>query len=83
MHSISVGVERGSLTAQMLQGSLKEVLYDWPDQELLGRGEPSPLQPRDETLLAKDEVTYIADSVSHDVPPYLFPELMASEAWPP
>lgn len=50
----------------MLKGSLKETQYGWPDKDILEEGRASPLHPRSETLVARNEVTYIADSVSID-----------------
>ncbi len=49
----------------MLQGSLKETQYDWPDKEVPSGGGPSPLPSKGETLIAQNEITYIADTVSH------------------
>lgn len=48
----------------MLQGSLTETQYDWPNQALLEAGKASPLQSQGATVFSRDEATYIADSVS-------------------
>lgn len=50
----------------MLQGSLRETQYDWPDRETLEAGDPSPVKPQGETIFSRDEVTYISDDVSFD-----------------
>ncbi|KAL2053893.1 hypothetical protein ABVK25_005822 [Lepraria finkii] len=47
---------------KMLQGSLRETRYDWPDSNLVNGGHRSPLQPKKETVLSRDDVTYITDS---------------------
>ena len=49
----------------MLQGSLKETQYDWPSNQCVQHGEPSPLKPRTSSSCPPDEVTYISDDVSH------------------
>ena len=48
----------------MLQGTLIETQYAWPDSKLVNEGHGSPLQPTKESLLSCDEVTYITDGVS-------------------
>ena len=48
----------------MLEGSLRETQYDWPDSNLVNGGHRSPLRPKKETVISRDDVTYITDSVS-------------------
>ena len=48
----------------MLQGSLKEIQYDWPDRGELQQDCPTAMRNQKETVLSKDEVTYITDNVS-------------------
>ncbi len=67
----------------MLQGSLKEAQYDWPTKELLEAGKASPLKSQGVTSFARDEVTYIADSVSPKQSKSDDNELMLEIAWPP
>ena len=51
---------------KVLQGSLKETQYKWPEYKVM-EGQRSPLQVQGSTLLSRDEVTYISDNVSrHD-----------------
>jgi cysteine dioxygenase len=62
---ILTNVETNVLSSgQMLQGSLRETQYDWPDRKAVEEGHLSPLRPRKESILFRDEVTYISDSVS-------------------
>jgi hypothetical protein len=44
---------------KILQGKLKEVLYDYPDQELVDSGCPAPPNPKRSTVLGENEVSYI------------------------
>jgi len=45
---------------KVLQGSLKETLYSWPDQTLVQHGESSPPTVKKETMYHENEVTYIS-----------------------
>lgn len=45
---------------KVLKGSLKETLYNWPDQKLVQHGESSPLVVQKETMFQENEVTYIS-----------------------
>ncbi len=61
------GLHSGSLQAnghyQVLQGSLKETLYAWPDKKAIDDGKPSPLLVTKETTYSENEVTYMSDKV--------------------
>lgn len=48
---------------QVLQGSLRETLYDWPDLEAITDGHSSPLSKKKETIYEENEVTYMSDKV--------------------
>lgn len=48
---------------KVLQGSLKETQYKWPEHEVT-EGQPSPLQAQGSRLLSRNDVTYISDNVS-------------------
>ena len=50
---------------KVLQGSLKETLYKWPEFQVT-EGQRSPLQAQGSTLLSQNDVTYISDNVSRD-----------------
>ena len=50
---------------KVLQGSLKETRYRWPERKVMEDHQHSPLQIQESTLLSQDEVTYISDNVSH------------------
>lgn len=50
---------------KVLQGSLKETQYKWPDREVT-EDQYLPLQAQGSTLLSRDDVTYISDKVSCD-----------------
>ncbi len=67
----------------MLQGSLKETQYGWPNKELLEAGNASPLESQGAINLSQDEVTYIADSVSPRRRKSDDRELIAEIAWSP
>lgn len=67
----------------MLQGSLKEAQYDWPNKELLEAGKTSPLKSQGAKVFSRDQVTYIADSVSSQKRRRDDSELMLEKAWPP
>jgi len=67
----------------MLQGSLKETQYHWPNKELLEASKSSPLKPQGATVFSRDEVTYIADSVSREQRIADNGRLMAETAGPP
>ena len=49
---------------QILKGSLKEILYDWPTDGVALDGQPSPLSPKKETIYFENEVSYMSDKVS-------------------
>lgn len=46
---------------KVLQGSLKETLYKWPERKVI-EGQRSPLQVQGSSLLSRDDVTYISDN---------------------
>ncbi|KAK2736143.1 Cysteine dioxygenase [Myotisia sp. PD_48] len=48
---------------KILRGSLKESRYDWPQEEKLRNGEPSPLKATRETIYQENEVTYMSDKL--------------------
>jgi cysteine dioxygenase len=45
---------------KVLKGSLRETLYNFPDQKLLQSGASAPITVRKETVYHEDEVTYIS-----------------------
>lgn len=49
---------------KVLQGSLKETQYRWPERKVTEESQHSPLQVQGTTLLSRDDVTYISDNVS-------------------
>ncbi|MCJ1478350.1 Cysteine dioxygenase [Lambiella insularis] len=49
---------------KVLQGSLKETLYDWPDTDTKLDGSASPIHAKKETVYKENEVTYMSDKVS-------------------
>ena len=49
---------------KVLQGSLKETRYRWPDRKVTEECQHSPLQVQESTVLSQDDVTYISDNVS-------------------
>ncbi len=49
---------------KVLQGSLKETQYKWPERKVTEECQYSPLQVQGSTLLNRDDVTYISDKVS-------------------
>lgn len=49
---------------KVLQGSLKEIRYKWPEQKVTEERQYSPLQVQETTMLTRDDVTYITDHVS-------------------
>ena len=53
---------------QILQGSLRETLYDWPDESTKKNGPPAPLHAKKETIYEENEVTYMSDKVSANRP---------------
>ncbi len=48
---------------KVLQGSLKETLYSWPDQSTARGGVGSPLQTKKQTMYTTDQVTDMSDNV--------------------
>ncbi|MCJ1417019.1 capsule-associated protein CAP1 [Xylographa parallela] len=48
---------------KILQGSLKETLYDWPDKSTRTDGLPAPLHATRETIYSENEVTYMSDKL--------------------
>jgi len=48
---------------KVLQGSLKETLYSWPDRNLVNDGIPSPLRVKKESLYRENHVTYMSDNL--------------------
>ncbi|OJJ47650.1 hypothetical protein ASPZODRAFT_158574 [Penicilliopsis zonata CBS 506.65] len=52
----------------ILQGSLQEALYTWPDQGKIKRGEPLPLHITKETVHTENQVTYMSDKISNPDP---------------
>ena len=50
---------------KVLQGSLKETLYDWPPDPGMETGSQTfPLRAKKETVFHENEVTYMSDKVS-------------------
>ena len=49
---------------KVLQGSLKETRYKWPERKVTEEWQRSPLQAQGSTILSRDNVTYISDHVS-------------------
>ena len=49
---------------KVLQGSLKETRYRWPERKVIEERQHSPLQSQGSTVLIQDDVTYISDNVS-------------------
>ncbi len=49
---------------KVLQGSLKETRFKWPERKGMEDRQHSPLQIQGSTLLSRDDVTYISDNVS-------------------
>lgn len=49
---------------KVLQGSLKETQYKWPERKVTEGFQDSPLQVQGSTVLGRDDVTYISDNVS-------------------
>ena len=49
---------------KVLQGSLKETRYKWPERKVTEECQRSPLQIQESTTLSRDDVTYISDNVS-------------------
>jgi cysteine dioxygenase len=45
---------------KMLKGSLKETLYDWPDDSLLQEGQSAPPAIIKETIYNENQVAYIS-----------------------
>ncbi|MCJ1244183.1 Cysteine dioxygenase [Trapelia coarctata] len=48
---------------KVLQGSLRETLYDWPGIEGMTDGQSSPLLKKKETIYEENEVTYMSDKL--------------------
>ncbi len=48
---------------KVLQGSLKETLYSWPDQSIVRGGIGSPLQTKKQTVYMTNQVTCMSDNV--------------------
>ncbi|KMU79559.1 cysteine dioxygenase type 1 [Coccidioides immitis RMSCC 3703] len=48
---------------KILKGSLKETLYDWPDQEKTDAGEPAPMKVTRERVYGENQVTYMSDKL--------------------
>ncbi|MCJ1401179.1 Cysteine dioxygenase [Xylographa trunciseda] len=53
---------------KILQGSLKETLYDWPDESTKKDGLSAPLHAKKETIYKENEVTYMSDKVRATTP---------------
>ena len=49
---------------KVLQGSLKETRFKWPEHKVTEECQRSPLQVQGTTVLSRDDVTYISDHVS-------------------
>ena len=49
---------------KVLQGSLKETQYKWPERKVTEACQHSPLQVQGSSVLGRDDVTYISDNVS-------------------
>ena len=54
------------ITQKVLQGSLNETRYKWPEHKVTEDCQHSPLQVKESALLSRDDVTYISDNVSRD-----------------
>ena len=52
---------------KVLQGSLRETRYKWPEHRVTEAHQHSPLQIQGSTILNRDDVTYISDNVSRIV----------------
>jgi len=48
---------------KILKGSLKETLYDWPDEYLIEKGQSAPPTIIKETLYDFNQVAYISDKI--------------------
>ncbi|KAI9812144.1 MAG: capsule-associated protein CAP1 [Pycnora praestabilis] len=48
---------------KILQGSLKETLYTWPDRNIVNDHKTSPLDITKETIYSKNQVTYMSDDL--------------------
>jgi len=48
---------------KVLQGTLKETRYTWPDRNAINDGKPSPLQVKKETVYSENQVTYMSDDL--------------------
>ncbi|EAS32888.3 cysteine dioxygenase [Coccidioides immitis RS] len=48
---------------KILKGSLKETLYDWPDQEKTDAGEAAPMKVTRERVYGENQVTYMSDKL--------------------
>lgn len=62
-HIAQASTQRTDRWNQILQGSLKETLYEWPDQNALDKGKKSPLRIKKETIYSENQVTYMCDKV--------------------
>ncbi|KAL6713372.1 hypothetical protein ACLMJK_008837 [Lecanora helva] len=49
---------------KMLQGSLREIRYEWPGKRVLEGKESSPLMLKSETRIFEDKVTYMSDNAT-------------------
>lgn len=65
---------------KVLKGSLEETMYDWPDKELIEKGQTCPLQVKKSTRYGENAVTYISDKV-HTT--YLLPYLVPHSQFKP
>lgn len=52
------------LSMEVLKGSLKETLYNWPDRNVINDGGSSPLIVKKETIYTENRVTYMSDNVT-------------------
>ncbi|KAL4896649.1 RmlC-like cupin domain-containing protein [Aspergillus ambiguus] len=48
---------------KILKGSLRETLYDWPDQDKVKHGQASPPRITKETTYGENQVTYMSDKL--------------------
>lgn len=48
---------------KILQGSLRETQYAWPDKDKVQHGETSPLDVTKQTVYGENQVTYMSDKV--------------------
>ncbi|KAF2139620.1 uncharacterized protein K452DRAFT_275050 [Aplosporella prunicola CBS 121167] len=48
---------------KVLKGSLRETLYEWPDQALAAQGKPAPPMIKKETVYHENQVTYMSDQL--------------------